>query len=64
MDQGHLSVPHPKIVDLQVALMQVLPSGFASARKLASIVGKVTAMTLALGPVTRLMTRNLYTVRY
>ena len=32
------------------------------ARVLASVIGKIIAMSLALGPVTRLMTRSLYAV--
>ena len=33
-----------------------------AARELASLIGKIISMSLALGLVTRLMTRNLYTV--
>lgn len=32
------------------------------ARQLASVIGKIMSMSLALGPVTQLMTRNLYFV--
>ena len=32
------------------------------ARELASLIGKIISMSLALGPVTRMMTRKLYAV--
>ena len=55
-----MSVPHEKISALQAQLAQVLKETKLSPRFLASITGKIISMSVAPGPVARLMTRGLY----
>ncbi|KAL5463210.1 hypothetical protein EMCRGX_G032089 [Ephydatia muelleri] len=59
---GYVSVPREK-VDMLVALLRVaLLSSWLRAKQIASIVGRIISMGIALGPVSRFMTRNLYAV--
>ena len=53
-----VSVPKGKIVALQTQLEEVLPRNQLSAKCLASLTGKVISMSMALGPVAKLMTRE------
>ena len=59
---GEFSVPASKIDALKSRLLEVKNAKCIPARKLASLIGKIISMSLALGPVARLMTRNLYAV--
>ena len=59
---GEFLVPVSKVDALKSRLLEVKDTKCISARKLASLIGKIIFMSLALGPVTRLMTRNLYAV--
>ena len=59
---GHLEVPSEKITLLQCQLKQILTMERVPVRMLASVVGKIIAMGLAIGPLTRFMTRSLYTM--
>ena len=58
--KGEFSVPDHKLVKLKSQLQEALGLQLMPARKLASLIGKIMSMSLALGPVTRLMTRSLY----
>ena len=60
LQQGVISVPDEKIKALRSELSRVTAKGALRARELASIIGKIIAMSLALGPVSRLMTRRMY----
>lgn len=60
LDEGKLTVPERKIVSLQCQLNKIVTQKFIPARQLASIIGKIIAMSLALGPIARFMTRGLY----
>ena len=60
LQQGVISVPDEKIKALRLELSRVTAKGALRARELASIIGKIIAMSLALGPVSRLMTRRMY----
>ena len=53
-------VPEHKLVKLKSHLQEVLRSQVMLAGKLASLIGRIMSMSLALGPVTRLMTCSLY----
>ena len=53
-------VPTEKIEALKSCLMYALSKDYLTARALASVVGKIISMSLALGPVSRLMTRSMY----
>ena len=57
--KGEFSVPDRKFVKLRSQLQETLGLQLMPARKLASLI-KIISMSLALGPVTRLMTRSLY----
>ena len=60
IEGGVLSVPEQKLENLVSQLRDESEVKVVPATAVASIIGKVLSMGLALGPVTRLMTRNLY----
>ena len=62
MSLGQIEVPQEKIARLLLVLEKVRHSAHVSARQLASVVGKIISMGLAVGPVSRFMTRSLYAV--
>ena len=51
-----------KIGGLKYDLEQAVDSPALKARKLASIIGKLISMSLAVGSIARLMTRSMYSV--
>ena len=55
-------MPQCKLDKLKLHLCEVKKAQLVTARCLASLIGKIMSMALALGPVTRLMTRSLYAV--
>ena len=59
---GQIETPPEKISRLLSILSKVLHASHVSARQLASVVGRIISMGLAVGPVSRLMTRSLYAV--
>ena len=59
---GHIEVPQEKLDSLLTMLTQATRTTKLSARFLASIVGRIISMGLAVGPVSRFMTRSLYAV--
>ena len=60
LKEGLLQVPADKIVKLQEVIACVDLDGAISAPLLASIVGQIISMGLAIGSVTRLRTRFMY----
>ena len=62
LSEGEFKVPENKLKKLKSQLHKVDSVQSVSARSLASLIGKIMSMALALGPVTRLMTRSLYAV--
>ena len=60
--KGEFIVPAHKISSLSSQLLEVSEARSLTARQLASIVGKIISMSLALGPVTHLMTCSLYAI--
>lgn len=62
LGKGKFKVPQCKLDKLKAQLCEVEKAQSVPARCLASLIGKIMSMALALGPVTRLMTRNLYVV--
>ena len=58
--KGQIAVPRAKVQALQSMLKGALCSQRLQARCIASIVGKIISMGIAVGPVSRFMTRNLY----
>ena len=59
---GKFFVPKEKMSKLWHAIDKVLASRLVPARLLASVVGQIISMSLAIGPVARLRTRALYDV--
>ena len=63
MQAGCFRVPEDKLSRLKTAIQSAVDANFiVSARSLASIVGQIISMSLALGQVTHLRTRALYAV--
>ena len=62
LHKGEFKVPQVKLEKLKVLLHEIHDAYSVQARCLASLLGKIMSMSLALGPVTRLMTRSLYAV--
>ena len=60
LSAGQLEVPKEKILALKQQIHKALELTKIPARLLASIVGKIISMGLAIGPIARFMTRNLY----
>ena len=60
--RGHIEVLQEKLDSLLTMLTQATKTTKLSARFLASIVGRIISMGLAVGPVSRFMTRSLYAV--
>ena len=60
LEKGKVEVPEEKIKALKVQLRQAILSKALTARSMVSITGKIISMSIALGPMTRLMTRSLY----
>ena len=58
--QGKIAIPQAKLNGLCIQLQQAVRQSKLHARYLASIVGKIISMSIAIGPVSRLMTRSLY----
>ena len=60
LSKGEFSIPEEKIKALKSKLVEIKSVRFVPARHLASVIGKISSMSLGLGPVSRLMTRSLY----
>ena len=58
--KGCIMVPHDKVTKLQRYLSEALENEQMPAKKIASLTGKIIALGIAIGPVTRLRTRALY----
>ena len=59
---GRVSVPQQKIEALQSQLCQATKNVILPARSWACLTGKIISMSIAIGPVARLMTRGMYTL--
>ena len=60
LHKGSIVVPMVKVETIKSLVCSALKQGRLIARHLASIVGKIISLSLAVGPVTRFMTRSLY----
>ena len=60
LERGCVSVPEAKLATLRAMLQTRVLDTHLPARFIASLVGKIISMGLALGPMSRLMTRSLY----
>ena len=59
---GKYFVPKEKITKLVRCIQDIGPIDLIRARSLASIIGQIISMSLAIGPVARLRSRALYDV--
>ena len=62
MAKGQLEVPQDKILALKSMVHEASHRRSIPAKRLASIIGKIISMGLAIGPVSRFMSRSLYAV--
>jgi len=62
LQQGIISVPQGKLESLHAQLESTRKYKGLHAKRLASLIGKLISMSLAIGPVTRLMTRSMYSL--
>ena len=62
LELGKLVVPDSKLESTCDLLQSLVERPTVPARKLASAIGKLISMSIALGPVAHLMTRSLYAV--
>ena len=62
LQQGTISVPQGKLENLHAQLESAKDCEGLHAKSLASLIGKLISMSLAIGPVTRLMTRSMYSL--
>ena len=62
LSKGVFTVPDHKIDRLRCKLAELNSTDLATARQIASVAGTIMSMSLALGSVSRLMTRSMYAV--
>ena len=62
LERGQMTVPHKKLDLLKEQIAKAMEGRELPAMALASVIGKILSMSLGLRPVTRLMTRGMYTV--
>ena len=60
LSKGHIVVPCERLGALQRKLESVCKVETLCARQLASVIGTIISMSLAVGPVSRFMTRSMY----
>ena len=60
LNLGQISAPQDKVQSLLAHIKDVMSQDNPTARSIASVTGKIISLSLALGPVSRLMTRSLY----
>ena len=58
--QRKIAIPQAKLSGLCIQLQQAVQQGKLLTKYLASIVGRIISMSIAIRPVSRLMTRSLY----
>ena len=62
LSKGQIEVPAERVTALESKLQEICKWKLIPAKRLASIVGNTISMSLAIGPVSRLMTRSMYTL--
>ena len=60
LEEGKIKVPEAKLACLQEILEKIGNEEGIPAKTLASLIGRIIALSIAVGPVARLMTRSLY----
>ena len=60
LEKGTIEVPQIKLDNLRTQLLMAAEHKELHAKLLASLIGKLIPMSLAIGPVARLMTRSMY----
>ena len=62
LSKGQIEVPEDKLAAVKGKLQKSYQLRLVSAKHLASVVGSILSMGLAIGPVARFMTRSIYTL--
>ena len=62
LSKGQIEVPEDRIAAVKVKLQKICQARLVSAKHLASVVGSIISMSLAIGPVACSMTRSMYTL--
>ena len=62
LSQGLIEVPRDRLTAVACKLQRACQLKLVPAKQLASVVGSIISMGLAIGPVSRFMTRSLYTL--
>ena len=62
LPKGQLFIPETKLTNFCELLELLSHIEVVQAELFASLIGKIVSMSLALGPVTRLMTQSMYAV--
>jgi hypothetical protein len=62
LDKGQIEIPAERVAALRSKLQSVCPLQRVPAKTLASVVGSIISMSLAIGPVSRFMTRSMYSL--
>ena len=60
LSHGCISVPEKRLSQLHKLLNDKGTEEYLAAKQIASLVGKIISMSMALGPIARFMTRSLY----
>ena len=59
-EDGNYIIPDDKVEKLKANIASIASKCKPTAREVASIVGQIISMSIALGPITRLRTREMY----
>lgn len=62
LDKGQIEIPAERVAALRSKLQSVCLLQRVPAKTLASVVGSIISMSLAIGPVSRFMTRSMYSL--
>ena len=62
LSKGQIEIPQERVSATKKKLQRACQLQRLPARELASIVGKIISMGLAIGPVSRFMTRSMYSL--
>ena len=60
LEDGNYIIPEDKVEKLKANIVSTASKCKPTAREVASIVGQIISMSIALGPITRLRTREMY----
>ena len=62
LEEGKICIPKRKIEKLKEQLEVAISKNYLDAKSIASIVGRIISMSIAVGSITRLRTRSMYSI--